>query len=60
MLLYRYWQKSCEVYIKPAKRRKYKYIYNIIKETVHVTLFKYKIQESIYSKSGDSLKTWDV
>ena len=48
MLLYICWQK-CQIYIVPAKLRKYKYIYNIVKETV--TLNIKLTEESIYTKS---------
>ena len=48
MLLYICWQK-CQIYIVPAKLRKYKYIYNIVKETV--TLNIKLTEESIYTIS---------
>ena len=37
MLLYIRWQ-ICEIYIIPAKLRKHKYIYNIVKETVTLNI----------------------
>ena len=37
MLLYIHWQK-CQIYIVFAKLRKYKYIYNIVKETVTLNI----------------------
>ena len=43
MLLYIRWQK-CQIYIFPANLRKYKYIYNIVKETNA----KYKIDWGIH------------